>query len=196
MHEKTLQIQYQHCTVNTTSPIRKPDHTYSLLRYSVISTRSYTHVVTFTEMIFFQSLLLFGILSLSYFYWRCRKARRYFDQNNIPYIKPNLIFGNITEVIFGRKSMIEILHEFYENFQAYKIVGIFTAERTIVMIRDPVLIKRILSEDTDYFMSQAQISYREVDRGGLASLIGKNFRNLYKLLFYICTYTYTFFDNS
>ena len=92
------------------------------------------------------AVLLIVSLTL-YLYWYVKKTYSFFEQHGIPFIKPNLFFGNITDVILLRKSIAEECAELYKQLEPHRLAGIFAGTKPIIMIRDPDLLKDILIKD-------------------------------------------------
>ncbi|XP_001604822.1 probable cytochrome P450 6a13 [Nasonia vitripennis] len=65
--------------------------------------------------------------------------------------KPVLLFGTTRDLVFGRMSIAQHTTLTYEAFQGQPLVGLFTNQKPILMVRDPELIKDVLIKDFSVF---------------------------------------------
>lgn len=102
-------------------------------------------------MFFYNSVLLVIISAILYLYWYFKKTYSFFERHGIPFIKPTLGFGNISDVILLRKSMAEVFADLHKTLEPHKFGGIYAGTKPMIMIRDPELLKDILIKDFAYF---------------------------------------------
>lgn len=86
--------------------------------------------------------LLYRYLASSFDFWKVR---------NVKGPKPNLLFGNIKDLMLQRKSMADFLLEVYKEFKDEPYVGVYFRSTPILLLQDPQLIKDILIKDFSNF---------------------------------------------
>lgn len=92
---------------------------------------------------------IFSLLIISYYY--LTSTYNYWRDRGIPFVKPILLFGNIKDVLLGRKSIIEVHTRLYKQFEGERFGGYFVLRRPVLMVRDPELIERLLVKDFAHF---------------------------------------------
>ncbi|XP_046666333.1 cytochrome P450 6a2-like [Homalodisca vitripennis] len=92
-------------------------------------------------------LFLYWYLTYDYKYWKAR---------GVPYIEPSFPFGNLGDVILGRKSLIDLVVEQYKQFEGERFFGIFHLNKPILVLRDSSLVERIMVKDFSYFCDRGQ----------------------------------------
>uniref|UniRef100_A0AAT9UTK5 Cytochrome P450 6PZ20 n=1 Tax=Maconellicoccus hirsutus TaxID=177089 RepID=A0AAT9UTK5_MACHI len=97
------------------------------------------------------SVILLIISIFLYLYWYLRKVYSFFEHLNIPYLEPNLLFGNMTDVFLLRKSLAEIYLEMYRKLEPHRYAGVFNSIKPTIIIRDPDLLKDVLIKDFAFF---------------------------------------------
>lgn len=102
----------------------------------------------------FCTSLFFGYLTivtiLIYFY--LKKCYRYWKVKNVPYVKPkSLLFGSNLDLILHRISFQEYHATLYKELAPHRYGGYFNFQRPFLLIRDPDLVKHILSIDFQTF---------------------------------------------
>lgn len=65
--------------------------------------------------------------------------------------KPRLLFGNLPSVLTKKRHVYYEYQELYNDFKNEPVVGIFSVRTPQLMIRDPELIKEVLSKGFRYF---------------------------------------------
>lgn len=90
------------------------------------------------------------------YYWFIQRRFQYWKKRKIPYLKPDsLIFGNYKNVILGRITSAEFLRYAYNEAAPHKLSGIFTFFNPILLVRDPEVIKNILTSGFDHFSDRS-----------------------------------------
>lgn len=74
----------------------------------------------------------------------------YWKRRGVAYIEPSIPFGNLGPVITLKKSIDQVLKDLY-NDSNEPIVGIYTALRPSLLIRDPSIVRDILIKDFQSF---------------------------------------------
>uniref|UniRef100_A0AAT9UTT0 Cytochrome P450 6PZ29 n=1 Tax=Maconellicoccus hirsutus TaxID=177089 RepID=A0AAT9UTT0_MACHI len=131
-------------------------------------------------MSFYLWLILIVILLLIYFHRWLTKRYSYFEHLGIPYLKPNFLFGNLTDAFLLRKSISEVYADLYKKLDPYKYVGIFNTVAPAIMIRDPELLRHILIKDFHNFSDRGFHVNSEAEpmTNNLFFLKGDNWHNL------------------
>lgn len=114
-------------------------------------------------MFFDSTIVLIFISVILYLIWYRKKQFSYFKKYNVPYIKPNLIFGNATDIFLRGKSRATVLQEFYDKLDPHKIAGVFNMSTPIFLIRDPQVLKNMLIKDFEYFQDHADTTFTDDD---------------------------------
>lgn len=99
----------------------------------------------------FLSLILIGTSIFLYLWWVFKDAWAFFQRLDIPYLKPNSVFGSIPEAILMTKPSQWIHLQVYHRLEPHKFGGIFQLHKPNLVIRDPDLIKNIVVKDFEHF---------------------------------------------
>ncbi len=100
-------------------------------------------------------LAIFTLLFICIYLW-IRDRYHYWKTRHVPHLKPsNLIFGNEAELFLGRKSLGDCVRAFYNELAPHRFGGVFSFQNPILYIRDPELVKNILTKDFDYFFDRS-----------------------------------------
>ncbi|XP_075148979.1 putative cytochrome P450 9f2 [Haematobia irritans] len=109
------------------------------------------------EWVILISVLLYLI------YRFCTANHDYFKKRGIPSAKHIPIVGNFWEMVLGRKSMLDVLVEIYNEHDG-KVYGVFDQGQPIYMIKDPELIKQIAVKDFDHFVNHRTFTDPDDDK--------------------------------
>lgn len=96
------------------------------------------------------AVVIVTLAALMTLYLYYRSCYRYFQMRGIPYEPGTFPFGIYTGPILNSRSLSLTLADLYEKYRE-GVVGFFTLWRRNVLIRDPVVIERILMRDFDNF---------------------------------------------
>ncbi|KAK5640780.1 hypothetical protein RI129_009327 [Pyrocoelia pectoralis] len=106
-------------------------------------------------------LLLIGALIVAYFYrW---SGFRYWKKRNVPNPEPSLLFGNLGDVLTGKRSAGQIYCDIYRNFPDVSYVGFYRVGQPGLVLRDPQLIRDVLNKDFNSFYSNAMVINEEIN---------------------------------
>ncbi|CAG4936044.1 unnamed protein product [Colias eurytheme] len=97
---------------------------------------------------FFIALILVALVTL-YFYGT--KSFKYWEERGVKHDKPLPFLGNNARNYLIKKSMTQVATEVYFKYPEEPIVGFFRSIHPELIIRDPNIIKRILTNDFQYF---------------------------------------------
>lgn len=90
------------------------------------------------------------ISALVYLY--LKKCFRYWADKNVPFVKPqSLLFGSNWDMLLGRVSFQEFHATLYKQLAPHRFGGYFYFQRPLLLVRDPELVKHVLSLDFDSF---------------------------------------------
>uniref|UniRef100_A0AAT9UTP5 Cytochrome P450 6PZ11 short isoform n=1 Tax=Maconellicoccus hirsutus TaxID=177089 RepID=A0AAT9UTP5_MACHI len=131
-------------------------------------------------MDFLTILILTICTSFLYLYYSIKKAHLFFEKLKIPYLKPNLIFGNMTDVMLLRKSLAEAYRDQYNALEPHRFGGVFTMKKPVIIVRDPELIRDIMIKDFAYFTDRGINTHKSIEplSQHLFMLKGSTWRNL------------------
>ncbi|KAI5644051.1 cytochrome p450 domain-containing protein [Phthorimaea operculella] len=96
-------------------------------------------------------IYIFVLVALVTFYFYITRNFGYWERKGIKHEKPWPLFGNQIEVFFKRKSPTQIMNEIYEKYPNEKVVGFYGSFQPKLLVKDPEIIRRILTLDFNYF---------------------------------------------
>ena len=122
--------------------------------------------------------LLTFILAVVYIYFKW--SFTYWKKRNVPYIEPTFPFGNLLDILLGRKPIADILADIYNKFEGHKYGGTYAFTIPRFLVRDPDLIKDVLVKDFSTFHDRGVYMNEEIEplTAHLFSLTGMKWRNL------------------
>lgn len=96
-------------------------------------------------------ILILSIIILTYFHFKQKHS--YWKNRNVPFIPPNVIFGNMTKPLTLQENMTVSIGRFYKVLkdQGFKYGGIYSFHRPILLVFDEDLLKSILIKDFEIF---------------------------------------------
>ncbi|XP_063532060.1 probable cytochrome P450 6a13 [Cydia strobilella] len=95
-------------------------------------------------------LVLLALLAILVYYlgtWN----HHYWVKRNVKHDPPVFLFGNNFKGFFGRQSFTEVANDLYNRFPNEKVVGYYRGSTPELYIRDPDIVRNILSNDFAYF---------------------------------------------
>ncbi|XP_063361443.1 cytochrome P450 6B1-like [Cydia amplana] len=95
----------------------------------------------------FVLLALFAILV----YYFGTRNHDYWAKRNVKHDPPVFLFGNNFKGFFGRQSPTEVANDLYNRFPNEKVVGYYRGSTPELYIRDPDIVRNILSNDFAHF---------------------------------------------
>lgn len=101
-------------------------------------------------MIFLIALLLAIFTVLVYLLISAKNQYTYWNQYNIPSLKAKIPYGNLESVVKKENAFGIAIYNIYKNSKD-QVLGIYLFFRPALLVRDPVLIKNILTTDFDHF---------------------------------------------
>lgn len=93
-------------------------------------------------------LIIFTVIA---FYFYATKSHKYWANRNVKHDPPIPLFGNHLPNQLWRKSTTTIFWEMYKKYPNEKVVGYYTGRVPELIIRDPDILKYIMSSDFDHF---------------------------------------------
>nr|AVL92874.1 CYP450 [Locusta migratoria] len=99
------------------------------------------------------SSLLVGALLAAWQWWRQYSTR--FARLGLPYEPPVPLLGNLLGAAFSRRSQHDIVVDLYNKFQPHAYGGLYGFAESMIMIRDPEIIRTITVKDFDHFTDHA-----------------------------------------
>ncbi|XP_046677665.1 probable cytochrome P450 6d5 [Homalodisca vitripennis] len=127
----------------------------------------------------FVDVLIAVIPALYLVYWYITNNNDYWDKRGVPNVKKGLLWGTF----LGKQSQADAVLEIYKQFPDEKYAGLFQFKRPVLMVRDPVLINKVLVKDFTYFQDRGgPIVKKDIFSKTLFGLRGQVWRALrYKL---------------
>lgn len=119
--------------------------------------------------------IVYVFLQTAFAYWKDR---------NIPYLRPTFPFGNLGDLLLGRKSMGEAYADIYKKMNGLKFGGVYLMHRPQLIVRDPDMIKNCLLKDFECFHDHGFVFDEKIDplTGNLFMLTGQKWKHLRAVL--------------
>lgn len=125
-------------------------------------------------------LALVVIIIAALYYYNTRTFK-YWEERGVKHDKPLPMFGNNLQNYLMKKSMTQIAVDVYWKYPNEKIVGFFRSTRPELVIRDPEITKRILTNDFGHFYPRGLNPHKTVIEPLLRNLFFAD-GDLWKLL--------------
>lgn len=106
------------------------------------------------NFIFYSLLGLILLLIILYVY--LTSTFSYWKRKGIYYIKPSFPFGNLGDVMMGRKSLTDLTIEQYRQFEGKPFFGIFNFKTPVLVLRDTSLVEKVLVTDFTHFVDRGE----------------------------------------
>ncbi|XP_047000613.1 cytochrome P450 6k1-like [Schistocerca americana] len=87
-------------------------------------------------------MIMYVTFKINYTYWK---------KKGLPYLEPSFPLGNGWNAILMRKSPGEDMKDVYFETEGKAVVGIYSLNNPLLVVRDPELIKMIMVRDFNYF---------------------------------------------
>uniref|UniRef100_A0A182WFU6 Cytochrome P450 n=1 Tax=Anopheles minimus TaxID=112268 RepID=A0A182WFU6_9DIPT len=84
-------------------------------------------------------------------YWLVKHNYKFWEIDGVPFPKPSLLTGNLGPSLMLKKHICELASDWYNAYPDKPFVGYFKIFTPAIMVRDPVLVKNILTRDFDCF---------------------------------------------
>lgn len=103
----------------------------------------------------------------------------YWERHGFPYITPTVAVGNLWPIVSGKKSFGINLYDLHKKSTA-PFTGVYLFFRPALLIRDPALIKRVLTTDFNSFHDRGVYSRPHEDpiSDNMFAMEGKRWREL------------------
>lgn len=96
------------------------------------------------------------IFIVSSIYLLLKQRYQYWEKRGVPYLKPhNLICGNDYDLVLGKLSFPETILRNYKELAPHRIGGTFSFFHPVLYVRDPNLVKNILTKDFNHFADRS-----------------------------------------
>ncbi|XP_013149701.1 PREDICTED: cytochrome P450 6B7-like [Papilio polytes] len=90
------------------------------------------------------------------------RTYKYWEKKGIKHDKPVPFVGNNTRLYLMKKSITELGVEQYWKYPKEKVIGFYRAMRPELVVRDPEIIKQVLSQDFKNFHMRGVTTHRKV----------------------------------
>lgn len=124
------------------------------------------------------SLTLVIITFILYLYTFFKKAYRYFDEKGIPNLRPRTFLGNLSDVFLLRRPLAVAHLELYRKLAPHGFAGFYTLHKPSIMVRDPDLIRQVLTKDFIYFTDRGFDMDTKIDPLGSHLFVMKGEREI------------------
>ncbi|XP_046751463.1 cytochrome P450 6A1-like isoform X2 [Diprion similis] len=123
--------------------------------------------------------VLLAIAVAAYIYLK-NVTYNYWKHKGIPQAEPIVPFGSLWDVVKSRKSIAVLMRDLYLEFKDNAVFGFYSFHRPSLVIRDPDLIRFVLTKDFSHFQNRGLYYNEEVDplSGHLFMLDGAKWKNL------------------
>lgn len=102
----------------------------------------------------FWELLLGASLMFFLFYIYSTSNFTYWKNRSIAYEKPSFPFGTDKDLVLFKQSIGSHFQRIYNKFKGAKVVGMFALDEPYLLIRDPELLRQILTKDFNHFVDR------------------------------------------
>ncbi|KAJ8713339.1 hypothetical protein PYW07_013709 [Mythimna separata] len=106
--------------------------------------------------------LILAIVALVTLYFYGTRTFDYWKKKGIKHDKPLPIFGTNLKQFMQKASICNMATETYKKYPEEKVVGFYRGTAPELVIRDPEIIKRILTTDFQYFHSRGLNPHKTV----------------------------------
>jgi cytochrome P450 family 6 len=123
--------------------------------------------------------LVVTVLVVTIAFWKWKY--QYWKRRNVPYLEPRIPFGNLTDVIRGKKFIGITLKNIYEEMKrrGWKHGGIYTFTKPTYIPMDLDYVRNIMTKDFKYFMDRDNyVNENDPLQAHLLNLSGTRWRNL------------------
>ncbi|XP_058055233.1 cytochrome P450 6a2-like [Anopheles bellator] len=93
------------------------------------------------------------IVLVAVFYWLVWNNYRFWRNIDVPHPVPSLLTGNMGPSLMMRKHISQLASDWYNSYPHAAFVGYFKVLSPAIMVKDPVLVKNILTRDFESFAS-------------------------------------------
>ncbi|XP_001603857.1 cytochrome P450 9e2 [Nasonia vitripennis] len=132
----------------------------------------------------YTTLALLAVLAYAVYRY-LRKRCDYFEDLGLPYVPALPLFGNMGNLVFGRKHIVHVIQDIYNYMPEAKYLGAFDFTRPVIVVRDPELIKDITIKHFNNFTDHqgfVDVSVDPMFGGNLFSMAGDQWKEARTLL--------------
>lgn len=109
------------------------------------------------------ALILTGVAIVLAIYHYLVGILKFFEKHGIPYMKPQILVGNMGPVVFRSRSVAEQVKKIYDSHPDAKYVGFYDFTIPTIMLRDPELIKYVTVKNFDNFVNHTALVDEKLD---------------------------------
>lgn len=104
----------------------------------------------------------------------------YWEQKKIPHVPAVFPLGSLTKVVIGTSYSGTMLDKVYKDFHDQRFVGFNNIREPCLLLRDPTLIKNIMTEYFDHFVDRGWLDINPKDHflANLAIIKGPKWRKM------------------
>lgn len=104
-------------------------------------------------------LLLILISCLTFLITAVKRKHKYWKNKNVPHLEPKSIFGDYKDYILLKKYSGEVSQEICRAFPNSPYVGTFYGTEPALLVKDPEILKLVLTKDFYYFSNREVSKY-------------------------------------
>ncbi|KFB52629.1 AGAP010966-PA-like protein [Anopheles sinensis] len=93
------------------------------------------------------------VVVLGLLYWLVKYNYRFWEIDGVPHPKPSMLTGNLAPALLMKKHICQLASDWYNAYPNATFVGYFKQFTPAIMVRDPELVKNILTRDFECFAS-------------------------------------------
>ena len=109
------------------------------------------------------ALILAGAAIALALYYYIIEGLKFFEKSGIPYLKPNILVGNMGAMVLKRRSMAEQVKWLYDSYPEAKYFGFHDFTLPSIILRDPEIIKFVTVKNFDNFVNHTMFVDENLD---------------------------------
>lgn len=118
-----------------------------------------------------------AVVLISSLYIYLRHSYNYWKNRGVKCVEPLPLIGNYDRFILSQANRSLVADTLYKKYPYEKYFGLFHFRSPVLIMRDPILIQKILTSDFDYFQDRA-FSEKVTIFNHLLALTGEKWNNL------------------
>ncbi|XP_014272612.1 probable cytochrome P450 6a14 [Halyomorpha halys] len=108
--------------------------------------------MSWQDWLIYTTIAAASLLALAYY--KIKKMYRYFEDRNIPYVKPKFPLGSDPDGVLFKIHIGDSLDRIYKQLEGKPIGGYFQAVLPFLLIRDPEYVNQVLISSFDHFFDR------------------------------------------
>lgn len=96
----------------------------------------------------------------------------FWTKRGVPYEPPVAFVGNLLDVVLSRVGVGGLLESVYRRHEGRPLVGLFAFHRPLLLVRDPLLVRKVLVQEFASFHDRSVQLSPDLDPLAAKSLFG------------------------